>query len=161
MRFGGMAMNGLVLALSLLAAGLGGPVQAGADSEADKVRAVVDSYQRALNGGDVGAVLKVYAANGVFMPEHSPASVGSAAIRRAYENVFRTIDLDVGLNVIEVKILSADWALVRTTSGGTIKIIATGAEVANASQELFILQKQASNEWKFARYAFSSTKPPR
>jgi len=160
MKIAGMAMKGLVLALSLLAAGLGGPVHAGEDGEADKVRAVVESYQRALNGNDVDAVLKIYAADGVFMPEHHPASVGLEAIRRAYENVFQAIDLDVGLHFVEVKILSGDWALVRTTSDGTIKINATGAQVANSSQELFVLQKQASNDWKLARYAFSSTKPP-
>jgi uncharacterized protein (TIGR02246 family) len=160
MRFAGAVAKGMVLVLGLLAVGFGGPVQAGADSEADKVRAVVETYQRALNGGDVDAVMKVYAADGVFMPEHSPASVGPQALRRAYEKVFQAIDLDVRFHIVEVEILSRDWALARTTSDGTIEINATGAQLANNSQELFILQKQASNEWKFARYAFSSTKPP-
>ena len=37
----------------------------------------------------------------------------------------------------------------------------TGDKVAEANQELFVLQKMADGDWKIARYAFSTTNPPR
>jgi len=157
-----MGVNTRMLAVfvGLLAAGLVGPAQAGRDGEKARIVKVVETYQRALNGNDVEGVLKVYADDGVFMPEFSPASVGLAEVREAYERVFKAIDLNVGLHIVEVTVLSDDWALVRSTSDGKIKINASGAEVTNDSKELFVLQKQGNGEWRFARYAFSSNTRP-
>jgi len=158
-----MAANTRMLAVlvSLVLIGIVGPADAGRDRENERIVKVIETYQRALNGNDVAGVLKVYADDGVFMPEFSPASVGLAEVREAYERVFKAIDLDVGLQIVEVAILSDDWALVRSTSDGTIKINASGAEVPNDSKELFVLQKQSDGEWRFARYAFSSNTPPK
>ena len=41
---------------------------------------ILKDYQTALNGSDTEAALKLYAPDGVFMPQHSPASVGTAAL---------------------------------------------------------------------------------
>jgi uncharacterized protein (TIGR02246 family) len=51
------------------------------------VASVLKDYQTALNRSDTEAVLKLYAPDGVFMPQHSPSSVGIAAVRKAYEAV--------------------------------------------------------------------------
>jgi len=50
------------------------------------VATVLSQYQTALNGSDTQAVLKLYAPDGVFMPQHSRASVGTAALRQAYKS---------------------------------------------------------------------------
>ncbi len=157
-----MGVNTRMLAVfvGLLAIGLIGSAQASRDGEKERIVKVVETYQRALNGNDVEGVLKVYADDGVFMPEFSPASVGLAEVREAYERVFKAIDLNVGLHIVEVTVLSDDWALVRSTSDGKIKINASGAQVTNDSKELFVLQRQDDGEWRFARYAFSSNVRP-
>ena len=59
------------------------------------VASILKDYQTALNSSDTEAVLKLYAPDGVFMPQHSPASVGSVALRQAYDAVFVAITLTV------------------------------------------------------------------
>jgi uncharacterized protein (TIGR02246 family) len=116
-------------------------------------------YQRALNTSDVGAALDLYAPDGVFMPQNSPSSVGAGAVRKAYELVFRTITLRVQFNVAEVRQLAPDWAFARTNSTGTSTDNATGVTSSESNQELFIFQR-IRDDWKIARYCFSTTLPP-
>ena len=125
------------------------------------IETLLHSYESALNASDVDAVLRLYAKDGVFMPQHSPSQVGVAAIRGAYEHVFEAITLAIKFDIIEVEVLSDDWAFARTTSAGTTTINATGDQLAEGNQELFLLQKQADGEWKIARYIFATTNPPK
>jgi len=124
------------------------------------VAAVLVKYEDALNQSDTDAVMKLYASDGVFMPQNSPSSVGADEIRRAYDAVFRTIKLTVQFNVAEVVELAPDWVFARTNSAGTVKIHATGAGGPEANQELFLFQK-IDGAWKIARYCFSTTSPAR
>jgi uncharacterized protein (TIGR02246 family) len=121
---------------------------------------VLAKYQDALNQSDTDAVMKLYAPNGVFMPQNSPSSVGAAEVRRAYDAVFRNIQLTVNFNVAEVVEMAPNWVFARTNSAGTVKVHATGAGGPEANQELFLFQK-IDAAWKIARYCFSTTNPAR
>ncbi len=132
-----------------------------ADSDQAKIRTLLKTYEQALNAGDVPGVLKLYAHDGVFMPQHSPSAVGIETIEGAYTAVFEAIDLNVKFDIVEIVVVADDWAFARTNSAGTTTINATGDKVAEANQELFVLQKMAGGDWKIARYAFSTTNPPR
>ncbi len=88
--------------------------------------AVLNSYQDALNQSDTEAVMKLYAPDGVFMPQFSPSSVGIEAVRKAYDAVFHTITLKVKFNIAEVRQVAPDWAIARTNSAGTATVKATG-----------------------------------
>ena len=46
--------------------------------------------------------------------------------------------------------LSHEWALLRTTSTGVVKILANGAEIPGSNQELFLLRK---TEWAVEDHA--------
>ena len=129
-----------------------------ADEQA--VAAVLAKYQDALNQSDTNAVMKLYASDGVFMPQHSPSSVGAVAVRKAYDAVFNAITLTVKFNVAEIHQIAPGWAIARTNSAGTVKIKATGGGGPEANQELFVFQK-IDGTWKIARYCFSTTNPPR
>jgi uncharacterized protein (TIGR02246 family) len=124
------------------------------------VAEALGKYQDALNQSDTDAVIKLYAPNGVFMPQHSPSSVGAAEVRRAYDAVFKTIQLTVKFNVAEVVEVAPNWVFARTNSAGTVKVHATGAGGPEANQELFLFQK-IDGDWKIARYCFSTTNPAR
>jgi len=124
------------------------------------VAAVLVKYQDALNQSDTGAVMKLYAPDGVFMPQNSPSSVGAEEVRRAYDAVFRTIKLTVKFNVAEVVEIAPNWVFARTNSAGTVKVLATDASGTEANQELFLFQK-IEGVWKIARYCFSTTNPER
>jgi uncharacterized protein (TIGR02246 family) len=124
------------------------------------VASVLKDYQIALNRSDAQGALKLYAPDGVFMPQHSPASVGTIAVRRAYEAVFAAITLSVEFQIAEIRQIAPDWVLARTNSTGSTKVNATGAEGPEANQELFLFQK-IDGAWKIARYCFCTTNPPR
>ena len=129
-----------------------------ADEEA--VASVLASYQEALNGSNTDAVMRLYSDDGVFMPPYSQSAIGAAAVRQAYDAVFKAIKLSVKFNIAEIVAIAPDWAFARTNSAGTTTINATGAKSAEANQELFIFKKGTDGRWKIARYSFSSTKPP-
>jgi uncharacterized protein (TIGR02246 family) len=120
---------------------------------------VLKEYQDALNQSDTDAVMKLYAPDGVFMPQNFPSSVGADAVRKAYLGVFAAITLKVNFNVAEVFQVAPDWAIARTNSAGTAKVNATGDGGPEANQELFVFQK-IDGAWKIARYCFSTTNPP-
>ena len=124
------------------------------------VAAVLAEYQDALNQSDTDAVMKLYASDGVFMPQHFPSSVGAVAVRKAYLAVFKAITLRVEFKVAEVLQIAPDWAIARTNSAGTAKVNATGDGGPEANQELFVFQK-INDAWKIARYCFSTTNPPK
>ena len=124
------------------------------------VAAVLEEYQDALNQSDTDAVMRLYASDGVFMPQHFPSSVGADAVRKAYLAVFEAITLRVEFKVAEVLQIAPDWAIARTNSAGTAKVNATGDGGPEANQELFVFQK-INDTWKIARYCFSTTNPPK
>jgi uncharacterized protein (TIGR02246 family) len=125
------------------------------------VTALLAKYNEALNASSTGAVMPLYAADGVFMPPYSQSAVGSAAVREAYEAVFKAITLSVKFTIAEIVELGPGWAFARTNSAGTTTDHATGQKSAEGNQELFILKKDDGGAWKIARYSFSSTNPPR
>jgi uncharacterized protein (TIGR02246 family) len=129
------------------------------NTDEQAVEAVLKSYGRALNASDTGAVMKLYAPDGVFMAQNSPSSVGTDAVQRAYDAVFSAIRLTVEFKTAEIRQLAPDWVLARTNSAGQVTVHATGEKTPEANQELFLFQKVAG-AWKIARYCFSTTNPP-
>jgi uncharacterized protein (TIGR02246 family) len=128
------------------------------NAEEKAVDEVLKQYEAALNASDTEAVMRLYADDGVFMPQNFPSSVGAEAIRRAYDTVFGAIQLTVEFAVQEIQQIGENWVLARTNSAGTVKVHATGASNAEANQELFLFRK-ADGAWKIARYAFSTINP--
>jgi uncharacterized protein (TIGR02246 family) len=123
------------------------------------IRSALSAYEEALNASNTEAVMPLYADDGVFMPPNSPSAVGKAAVREAYDTVFKAITLNVKFTVAELVTMSPEWAFVRTNSAGTNKIRATGAVGAEGNQELFIFKKGPDDTWRIARYSFSTTNP--
>ena len=123
------------------------------------VAAVLAKYQDALNASDTEAVMPLYAEDGVFMPPSSQSAIGAAAVRKAYDAVFKAITLSVKFNLAETVEMSPDWVFARTNSAGTTTDHATGAISAEGNQELFIFKKSRDGAWKISRYSFSSTNP--
>jgi len=124
------------------------------------VAEMLAKYQDGLNQSDTDAVMKLYASDGVFMPQNSPSSVGAEEVRRAYDAVFKAIKLTVKFNIAEIVEMAPHWVFARTNSAGTVKVHATGEVGPEANQELFLFQK-IDGDWKIARYCFSTTNPAR
>jgi uncharacterized protein (TIGR02246 family) len=127
----------------------------------EAITALLARYNDALNASSTDAVMPLYAADGVFMPPYSPSAIGSEALRKAYDAVFKAITLNVKFTIAEIIELAPEWAFARTNSAGTTLDHATGTKSAEANQELFIFRKDRDDSWKIARYSFSSTNPLR
>jgi len=142
---------------------LEGSSYAAQGSGVDATSAITDTlrrYEAALNASDTDAVMKLYAEDGVFMPQHFPSAVGATGVRAAYDGVFTAIRLSVAFDIAEVVPVSDTWAFARTNSAGTVTVLAKGDSGPEANQELFVMQR-VEGIWKIARYAFSTTNPPR
>jgi len=141
-----------VLTFGLLTCGI-----AQANSDDKKILQLVKGYETALNASDTEKVLHLYGQSPTFMPQHAPAQVGREAIKVAYENVFKTIDLDIQFTIHEVDIYgSTAWA--RTSSAGKTKILANNQTVTEGNNELFIFKKE-NEQWKIHQYLFSTNQP--
>ena len=132
-------------------------------SEVEAIRTAIEvvlrNYETALNGSDVEGVVSSFEEDGVFMPQHGPATIGAVRIRAAYEGIFETITFDTELAVEEIVPVASNWAFVRTSSAGSVNVKAIGQRVPDANHELFIFHRRADSEWKIARYCFSTTNP--
>ena len=129
-------------------------------NEESAIRAVMASYNDALNRGSTDAALMLYAEDGVFMAPYSQSAVGKEAVRKAYDAVFSELKFDVEFSIAELVMMAPNWAYVRTNSAGTTGHASTGKTTAEAHQELFIFRKDGDGKWRIARYSFSPTNPP-
>ncbi len=126
--------------------------------EAAEIEAVLKKYEQALNASDMKGVLKLYTDDAVFMVPGSPSAVGIQAVEQAYAATFQAIRLNLNFQIAELHLLSPEWAFLRSTSSGQVTILANGAVIPSANQELFLLRK-VHGQWKLARYSLSSTLP--
>jgi uncharacterized protein (TIGR02246 family) len=124
------------------------------------VTALLETYNEALNASSTEAVMPLYAEDGVFMPPYSQSAVGSSAVRKAYDAVFKAITLNVEFTIAEIVELGPGWAFARTNSAGTTTDHGTGRTSSEGNQELFIFKKDSDGAWKIARYSFSPTNSP-
>jgi len=120
------------------------------------IRRVIYSYQQALNSNNVEEIIKLFTEDGTVLIQKAPTNVGIAEIRKFYEVLFKTIDLDLEFQIAELVQVSPEWAFVRSTSHGTVTVISDKSNNLSVGQELFILKKQIEGSWKIARYAGSS-----
>ena len=156
------ALISLVLGAVLLPMTAQAAKPASEDAVKTAVTQQLNHYEAALNASDVDRVMTLYANDAVFMPQHSPPAVGRDAVRAAYRQVFNTIKLDIRFTIDEIRPLSRDWAFARTRSDGTVKPLSGDrAASAEGNQEVFLLHRERDGQWRFARYIFSTTNPPK
>jgi uncharacterized protein (TIGR02246 family) len=151
-------MNKLAALLFALAVLANTSSVASPSSDEAAIRGVIASYQRALNDSDSEGIAGLFTGDAVVMLQGSPTSIGRPALHGFYSVLFNKIDLDLKFQVAEVVLVSPDWAVVRTSSAGTVKILSNSSSSASTGQELFVLNKQVGGTWLIARYAASSTK---
>ena len=98
-----------------------------ANSDQENIHALLKAYEHRLNTSDVDGVLELYTEDGVFMAQHSPSAVGIQQLEAAYTGAFQAIDLNVEFDVVEIEVISDDWAFARTIAGGLLLLVRHGA----------------------------------
>ncbi len=122
----------------------------------EQIRGLLDSYQRSLNTSDAELAASCCTADGVFMPTTLPTVTG-ADMTKGYGQIFDTIRLKVAFTIDELAVTSADTAYALTRSKGTVTVLATGDEAAEANRELFLFERTDADGWKIARYMFNKS----
>lgn len=125
--------------------------------EKQKIEALLSEYKKSLNTSDAKLAQSLYTKDGVFMPTEAPSGIGSEGILKSYEFVFSQIQLNIEFFIEEIEV-EGNMAFAVTSSKGTVKIHANGAEAPEANRELFVFEK-VEGEWKIARYMFNKTEP--
>ena len=128
------------------------------DAHEQAIAAVLARYAEAANNSDAAAVAELYTDDAVLMAENNPPAVGKAAVHAAYSAMAGAIKLDIAFEVAEIRLLASDWAFLRSTSTGTIRLLQPGIDIPEANQELFLFQ-MVEGTWKIARYSFSTVLP--
>jgi uncharacterized protein (TIGR02246 family) len=121
------------------------------------IETLLKTYETALNANDIDTILALYGSDPVFMPQHAPALVGRDAVRAGYRQVFETITLNVAFEIHEIQ-EAGDWAWARTSSAGRTRILATGSEVSEGNNELFVFRSE-DGAWRIHRYLFATNQP--
>jgi uncharacterized protein (TIGR02246 family) len=122
-------------------------------SDEDEIRALLGTYERALNDGDADLAAACYASDGVFMPTTLP-TISGAGLREGYAGIFATIRLSVTFTIDELVVASDSAAYALTRSNGTQVVTASGTQSAESNREVFIFARE-DRSWKISRYLFN------
>lgn len=121
----------------------------------ESIKQLLEIYKKSLNTSDAELSASLYTPDGVFMPTEAPSAIGADNILKSYEFIFSQIQLNIEFFIEEIEVES-DFAFAVTSSKGTVKILANGAEAPEANRELFVFEK-VNGDWKIARYMFNKT----
>ena len=121
------------------------------------IGATISGYFKALNDGNVDAVLELYTDDPVMLPFLQATVIGIEAVRQNYVNTFQLMRFQVETKIEEIVEMSPEWAYVRTETAGTFTPIRTGQDAPSNFHELFLLRKASDGRWQIARYSFSPT----
>lgn len=117
------------------------------------IRALLTTYETALNTSDAALAASCYSADGIFMPTTLPTASGDQ-METAYRHVFAAIRLAVVFTIEELVVVGEDTAYALTRSAGEQTVLATGTRSAEANREVFIFRR-VDGTWKIARYMFN------
>ena len=156
----------LCLAVTLLAAGHP-PEHATATSSETKpanimnqeITNLLKAYEKALNTSDTKAAIALYGSDPIFMAQNAPAFIGRDAVQTSYQQIFKSIKLNVVFTIHEIVDMGGDLAYGRTTSAGQQELLAAHTTSKEANNELFIFRKE-QGQWKIHRYLFATSNPP-
>lgn len=120
----------------------------------NQIRALLATYERALNTSDADLAASCYTADGIFMPTALP-TVAGGDMADGYGRIFGAIRLDVTFSMDELALTSEETAYALTRSSGTQTVRATGNESAESNREVFLFRRTRTDGWKIARYMFN------
>lgn len=121
-----------------------------------QIEKILKAYFKALRDSNISEAANLYTEDCVFMPNGAPTSVGLAALKVAYGHVFKALEfMEMGFTIDEMT-LAGDWAIVRTSSLGTLKVLANNQIIEGAKHREFFVMQKTEGGWKIARYMFNT-----
>jgi uncharacterized protein (TIGR02246 family) len=128
-------------------------------ADVEAINDVREAHIAALNDGDVDAWVAAFIDDGVQMPPHASANLGSESIR-AWSQAFLTpFRVTFTLSVDEVQVVG-DWAFERGTYKITLSPKAGGEPIQDIGKYITIYERQPGGTWGIARDIWNSNNPP-
>jgi len=132
---------------------LGKNQQSGEKTMNEQIQALMQTYQRSLNEGNVDLVRSVYADDAVFIGQPFPTATGKDHIAALYADFLSKLDFNVKFEILEVE-LGDNLGFVRTQSVGTIVPKGQTPKGTERNREVFVV-KRIDGAWKIYRYIFN------
>ncbi len=154
-------MNGksvvFLAAIIVLAAGCGPKTDDPGDIAA--LKALDETYLRAVNAGDAAAVSSLYAEDAVRLGPNAPALVGREAIRASYQNHFDLFQNEEADVIEDVRVIG-DLAVVRGTYANRIVPKVPGPAVTDdRGKWIAVSRRQTDGSWKFVLDTWNTDLP--
>ena len=153
-----------VLALVALLLGCGPEDPSAQESLSDaQARVIVDRMNRewdaAVLAGDFEASAAMYADDAIRMQPDIPALIGRDAIAAWLQSQTDTYTFEGSNEILEVRALSPEWILMRSTGTFTASPRTGGDSRTFTEKWLTLVQRQPDGSWQWYRDAGSSDLP--
>jgi ketosteroid isomerase-like protein len=121
-----------------------------------QVKSVVDRYQDGLNSSEFAKIRPLFAADAVADWDEKATVIGTEAMARPYEELFKEIKFNTDFQFDAVD-LYGDVAIVRTHHpvGQTELHLKDGSKTLDFNREIFVLRRMET-EWKIILYTFNT-----
>lgn len=120
------------------------------------IRFAIHDFTQALNGQNVDELLEFYSADFREASPGEPDIVGTAAVRKYYENLFNRYDLTLADSVEEI-LYSGDFAAVRVSYVYRHQMALAGrSRVYQRQRTLEIWERGPAGQWRIKRRYIAS-----
>lgn len=117
-----------------------------------EIRALVETWLRATQGGEVDQVLSLMSEDAMFMSAGQPPMTGREAFARGLNKVLSENVIQSTSEVVEI-VVSGDLAYCRTRLAVTITSKHGNLPILRNGDTLSILRKEADGKWRLTRDA--------
>ena len=118
-----------------------------------------DTWVQDLRTKQIEPILKLYAADAVFLQPTGERVTGSAVLRTLFQSIMATFDSDLTLSSQTID-ASGNLAFDSGDFQETLTTIATGAKINATGSYIIIYKRQPNGSWLIVQHAFTGT-PPR
>ena len=122
------------------------------------LRALVDSFDEAMNAGDYETAAQLYDEDAIRMPAEAPPQIGRAAILEWFraERDQYVVEID---NVVRDAQVFGDWGYSWGDATGTLTPRECGNPMVVDSKWMAVSRRQSDGSWKTYRDIYNSNVP--
>src|SRR5438876_10708071 len=138
---------------------MGTPTETNVAADLASIDRVREAHVAALNDGDTGALVDLFAAGGIQMPPNAPANVGRESIRQWCAALLAPFRVTFSLAVDEVRI-AGDWAFERGRYRIALHPRPGGDGIEDNGKYVTIYERRNDDGWRIGRDIWNSDNPP-
>ncbi len=128
-------------------------------STEDEVKKAASTFFRAINDSNIKMVLDAYHRDSAYLSKNHPAAHGIDEIKKAYQELFGRVRLNVD-HVVQHVFVDTSIAIIESNARGTVTILETMKTAPVDVKQLFVFRK-VENQWKIDRYMFNDNSEDR